>query len=72
MEYEKGNTYLITCTIPLVIRTKASDDGTYITTYPPGHKIECISYTTDDCGDIWIRIELGWVKATSGEEIFIQ
>ena len=72
MEYEKGNTYLITCTIPLVIRTKASDDGTYITTYPPGHKIECISYTTDDCGNIWIRIELGWVKATSGEEIFIQ
>lgn len=72
MNYEKGNTYLVTCTVPLVVRTKASNDGTDITTYPPGHKVDCISYTSDDNGDIWIRVELGWIRATNGDEILIQ
>ena len=72
MQYEKNTIYVVTCNKPVVIKTKASDDGVDVTTLPPGHGIRCISYTTDDNGDIWLRIELGWVRATKGEEIFIQ
>lgn len=72
MEYIKGNTYLVTCNKPVVIKTKASIDGVDVTTYPPGHKVDCISYTHDDHDDIWLRVNLGWVMATHGEDIFIQ
>ena len=72
MIYKKDKTYLITYRKPLVVRTKATDDGVEVTTLPPGHGIHCISYTYDDNNDIWLRISLGWIRATKGDEVYIQ
>ena len=71
MSYEKGKTYLVTSSIPLEIKVKTEDTTTTVSTLSPGSGVFCKSFTHDDSGDLWIRNDLGWIRATYGNIIYI-
>jgi len=72
MTYNKDQTYIVADTKPVDVLTKASDDGLLVTTCSPGSGVHCLTFTHDDNNDIWIRISIGWIRATRGNEIYIR
>ena len=71
MSYIKEKVYKIVSVTPLVLRTKASDDGLEISLLKAGAEVFCKSFTKDENNDTWIRNNLGWVRATRGKIVYI-
>lgn len=71
MSYIKENVYKIVSVTPLVLRTKAADDGLEISLLKAGTDVFCKSFTIDENNDTWIRNNSGWVRATRGKVIYI-
>ena len=71
MCYEKGKTYLVTSLTPLDIKVKTLDDAMIVSTLSPGSGVFCKSFTHDDNNDVWIRNELGWIRATRGNIVHV-
>lgn len=71
MLYIKNKDYVSVSFTPLVIRTKASDDGLEVSKIFHGNNVHCKSFTIDEHNDTWIRNNLGWVRATRGKIVYI-
>ena len=71
MNYIKDTNYTSVSVAPLILRTKASDDGLEIAMIRHGSTVYCKSFTTDDNNDIWIRNNSGWLRATRGKIIYV-
>ena len=69
--YKKEENYTVVSVAPLILRTKAADDGLEISMIKHGATIYCKSFTRDDHNDIWIRNNSGWLRATRGKIVYV-
>lgn len=72
VEYREGEEYQVICD-ELNVRTKAevSDSSTVVTVLKKGAKVKCKSTTKDSSGNMWMRIENGWICCIYNNNIYV-
>jgi len=69
-----GNTYHVICREPLNVRKSPSIHGDLVTSLKKGTEIRCRAITTDNEGNIWLRIDKptnGWICGIYHNEIYV-